>query len=163
MSTAATFELAVQAEAIAGPIIAEHHIHLARARILFLFTSATRTTKGQLVLATASKLTARERFFTSGALAGDPEADPYDFLILIGQREWSLLTHAERIALVDHELSHCIDDGGVWAVRGHDVEEFRELIERRGLWNPSLQLFGGAVVRQLGFDEPAPHLAEALS
>lgn len=46
----------------------------------------------------------------------------------------------QKAALIDHELCHCDYDDveEVAGIRGHDVEEFREIIERYGLWRQDL-------------------------
>ncbi len=59
--------------------------------------------------------------------------------------DWRLLTEAQREALVDHELMHCMVGKNGWALRGHDVEEVRDIIECHGFWKPDLQQFADAV------------------
>jgi Putative phage metallopeptidase len=75
-----------------------------------------------------------------------------DLLILIDRNMWSGYDADQKLALIDHELSHCWyeteEDGETqkfsrdgspkWALRGHDVEEFCGVIARRGLWNAQL-------------------------
>jgi hypothetical protein len=63
----------------------------------------------------------------------------------------------QRVALVDHELCHFgreEDDKGnrSWVLVSHDIEEFKGIVERWGLWRPDLVVFSGAVVHahQLG-------------
>ena len=89
------------------------------------------------------------------------KADGYDFAILLNQEictneAWN----EERMsALLDHELVHCElardpktqaikrDECGnpVYRIRGHDIEEFREIVERHGLWKSDLESFAESI------------------
>lgn len=134
-------------EAVANPIIDQFHKHLAGARILFLFTTQERKHLTKTVLATAQKLSAIQRYLSSGDEASSDEG--YDFLILVGTTEWQLLTPVQRIALIDHELCHCwLNEKGEWTLRAHDVEEFAEILERHGSWKQDVRNFV-AVAQQL--------------
>lgn len=137
-------------EPIAEELIAECHPHLKEANILYLFTNQKRKRCDKVVLGTAQKLSALQRY-----LSGANGATECDFIILFGRREWADLDDAQRRALVDHELCHCVrvkydDDGDpVWGLRAHDVEEFREVIERHGLWKSDLKEFAPALQMKL--------------
>lgn len=90
-----------------------------------------------------------------------------DFLVLIDRNIWGGYDAEERLALMDHELSHCWyeteEDGETqkfakdgspkWAIRGHDVEEFCGVVARRGLWNPALVEMARTMINNLS--EPA--------
>lgn len=60
--------------------------------------------------------------------------DDYAFLICIAADTWPGLTAAQRTAVVDHELCHCVVDSDGPTTIGHDYEEFAAIIERHGLW-----------------------------
>lgn len=140
-----------EVERLAQPIIDKHHQHLAGARILYLFTTQERRHHTKTVLATAQKLSAIQRFLSSGEDASSDEG--YDFLILVGTVEWSLLTPKQRVALIDHELCHCwADESGAWKLRAHDVEEFSDIVHRHGLWKQDVRTFA-TVVHQLHLDD----------
>lgn len=131
--------------------IEAHHAHLKDARILYLFTTANRTKGGRTVLGTAQKANPLVRYLSMEAYN---EEEGADFIILVGINQWLLLDEKQQEALVDHELCHCdadFDDDGapLWKLRGHDVEEFREIIERHGFWKPDLEEFGQVVQQQL--------------
>lgn len=148
MPTEVTITRAHAVEQIAQRIVGEHHGHLIEARILYLFTDKPKQSKGQSVLATASKLDAVKRWMTSDMDGGD---DGYDFLLMFDSKAWAVLEADQRRALVDHELCHCqkgINDDGSpkWWIRGHDVEEFAAVIERHGLWHRSVKAFAVSVV-----------------
>lgn len=131
---------AEDAREIGEELIPQYHQHLQDARILYLFTTKKRTKNGKLTLATASKATSIMRFIGRGV----------NFVLLFGKEEWKDLTYKQRVALVDHELCHCeakyTDDGErEWTIRGHDVEEFSEVVERHGLWLSDLREMAHAI------------------
>jgi hypothetical protein len=74
--------------------------------------------------------------------AGPPAAESY-FLITVYTGPWLILSHAKRVALVDHELCHCRCEMGqsgvkLW-IRPHDSEEFTDIIDRHGLWRSDVE------------------------
>lgn len=140
-----------EAERIAQTLIQEYHEHLAGARILYLFTNQERTRNLRTVLGSAQKLPAVTKYLSSGEAADVDEG--YDFLILLSSTDWEGLGREQRVALVDHELCHCwADENGSWKIRGHDLEEFHDVVARHGLWKQDVRVFG-EVVRQLRLDE----------
>jgi predicted metallopeptidase len=139
-----------EVEEIASEIIAAHHEHLEDVKIVFLMRSPTPRRGGRVVLGSASKASAKHR-----ALAGEN----YRFIIELAADEWNDLTPEQKRALVDHELCHCCrveDDKGeiVYSIRGHDVEEFQEIVERHGAWTEDL----GSFTRQLELFKERPAL-----
>jgi hypothetical protein len=59
---------------------------------------------------------------------------PYDFLIIIYDRNCEGLTDEQMQILIWHELEHIgIDDNGEFFVKPHDVEEFDNIISEHGL------------------------------
>ena len=83
-----------------------------------------------------------------------------DFLILLNSEAWHGFDERQRRALLDHELSHCapaLDDGGeqgedeegrpVWRTRGHDAEEFVDVVKRHGLWRSDLERLAAAAMK----------------
>ena len=70
----------------------------------------------------------------------------HDFTLEFNWTYWTKLSPPQRIALVDHELSHCgVNDKGNWVVMPHDVEEFASIVERWGLWTGDLVQFNAAI------------------
>lgn len=149
-------------------LIAKYHEHLSDAKILYLFTDQRRKRCDRVLVGTASRLDAMSRFLASGlqsVLSGP------DFLMLIDVQEWSTLDDAQRRAVVDHELCHMAvfvsEDGRTWerltpgdhkdeyqfwryGLRGHDIEEFSDVVKRHGWWRRDLPENQFAdVVRQL--------------
>ena len=139
-----------EAKQIANELIAEVHQHLRTARILYLFTTQKKKHLDKVVLGKASKLAPLLKYLSSGM---ESVADGFDFILMFDVAEWQDLDAAQRKALVDHELCHCAvgDDG--WRIRGHDVEEFRAVIERHGFWKYDLKAFG-ETAQQLPLIEP---------
>jgi hypothetical protein len=62
-------------------------------------------------------------------------------VLVFNWQAWAQLTPPQRIALVDHELAHCEQTDAGWTMAGHDVEEFRSIVGRWGLWTPDLREF----------------------
>lgn len=70
-----------------------------------------------------------------------------DFIMILDAAFWERASPEQREALVHHELKHChhardkegelrfTDEGlPVWAIIGHDVEEFYDTVRRFGDW-----------------------------
>lgn len=86
-----------------------------------------------------------ERFF----------GEPLDFLVMLDAAYWADATPLQREILVFHELSHAVqaeDANGapkfnaqtgapVWALRGHDIEEFNHVVARYGSYSADLREF----------------------
>lgn len=75
---------------------------------------------------------------------------------------WKVATPDQRMALIDHLLSHFEQtEAGDLATGAPEVAEFAEVIARHGLWRPELQRAGKAVRAhelRMPLDEtPAPH------
>lgn len=128
---------------LAGEIIEAYHPDLTEAAIGFLFRSEAGDSLGREIWGQAQKVPAKL----------SPLLD-LDFLIWIAKDIWYSLSNHQKRALIDHELCHCKVDGDKTSMRGHDVEEFREIIERYGLWRPDLRLFGATC--QQALQEPLP-------
>lgn len=139
--------LAPDVEAIANELIGEIHMHLSPARMLYLFTNKKRKRCDRVVLGTAQKLSGMQKFLSSGNSAVE---FGYDFIILVGKVEWAELEDSQRRALVDHELCHCgvkdpDADEPEWTLKGHDIEEFKAVIERHGFWKHDVKDFAETV------------------
>jgi hypothetical protein len=113
---------------VAEDLIKKDHPNLVEARIAFVFQDEATQSDGRFELAKTSKV--------------PPKMQPmmeYDFLVVIAKDRWGALSSNAREALIDHELCHCGgDDLNGWKMRHHDIEEFREVLERHGAWNAGL-------------------------
>jgi len=125
---------APQAEAIAKPLIATLHPELELASICYLFRESAER-RGRVRLGIAGRASRKIAYLTG-----------FDFVIDFNWTYWTKLTPVQRIALVDHELTHCTQGPGEegWALAPHDVEEFSSIVRRWGLWTPDLLTFNAA-------------------
>ncbi|MEN6537360.1 MAG: putative metallopeptidase [Bryobacteraceae bacterium] len=143
---------------IAEQVIDEHHEPLREVPVVIYMTDTAKTIHGRPALAYARKLTNHERFYLAkrteeglyipNAGSGFCENEEgYSelmdgFAICIHDEAWADLSEHHRVALMDHELCHCEVETVetefgfklVCKMKGHDVEEFYEVIERHGDW-----------------------------
>ena len=124
---------------IAENLIGRHHPHLADVRIGYLFREKAGKKGGKEVLGTA------ERFPEKMSALFEEDEDPA-FLITLAWDAWQRATQKQRMALIDHELSHCIMEPGEKpydkeepALVGHDFEEFTAIVQRHGVWKEDLE------------------------
>lgn len=136
---------------IAGDLIATvpDHADLAGVDIVYVWRDKAAKSRGRTVLGKARKVSG-----LNALLARDLEDDAPLFVVEIAQDEWLDLTTKQRYALVDHELSHLrvkIGDDGErdLSIRGHDVEEFKAVIDRHGFWKPDVADFAVSVSEQM--------------
>lgn len=117
-------------------------------------------TDGHLVLGKCMKASDLQR-----------ELVDYDFVILLNSEVWNDegFTIEKKRALIDHELCHAapavdketeeqkVDERGrrVWRLRKHDIEEFREIVERHGCYKSDLEAFAEALIEKQGRLIPA--------
>jgi len=133
---------------IARELISQHHSHLVNTRIEYVFRSKAATNRGRIVLGKAKKVSGLSAFLTTR----DPDAF---FVMEIAQDRWTELTSEQRVALVDHELTHMgVDpDTGKLQLYPHDLEEFVDIVRRHGLWSAEVMRFARATSQlELPFD-----------
>lgn len=145
---------------ILAELLSANHGHLADAKIGLAWRMGWRSNPdGILTLGQCRK---------RGDL--DRELDGFDFVILLNKEAWPVLNEKSKRALLDHELCHAnivIDANGepkkndrdrlVCRIRKHDVEEFRQIVERHGAWTQDLAKMAQAAIN----DSTRPLLAEA--
>ena len=117
-------------------LIEQFHKHLVEARIRYIWNmSDSMEQGGRKVGATAEKLTGKLKLFADA-----------DFIVTIHNGTWEAMDEKARCALLDHELCHCgPKKDGVWSFKSHDLEEFRDVVLRHGLWDQSLVEVGRAI------------------
>lgn len=141
---------------------AEQHFDVAEARIALAWQKGIKPdVDGRLMLGKCVKATDLQR-----------ELVDIDFVILLNREVWEDIdfTEHKQLALLDHELCHAarsVDSDGearidtkgrpVWRTRGHDIEEFREVVERHGLYKYDLEKFAEAIAKR----KRTPLFAEA--
>jgi predicted metallopeptidase len=113
---------------LAEDLISKYHPALEEARIAFVFQDNGTGRQDRVELAKTSKIQAKMQPLLE-----------YDFLIVITEDQYMRISSKAREALIEHELCHCGGDASNgWKIRHHDIEEFREVIERYGAWNIDL-------------------------
>lgn len=131
-------------------LVKKHHTHLADAKIAIAWRYGWKAnTDGRVTLGQAKKGSDLDR-----------ELHGYDFVILLNHEavNGGTLKQPQLKALLDHQLCHCeiskdqngepkIDENGrtVYRIRKHDIEEFREVVARHGLWMGDLEEFAAAI------------------
>jgi hypothetical protein len=116
---------------VASKVIYDHHNDLVGASIGFILRSEEAHSQGRTVIGKACKPDKKLTPFLK---------NEYDFIIWITESAWMSFTLARMEALLDHLLSYCqySESEGARLV-GPDIQEFSEVLERRGLWNYNLQ------------------------
>ena len=140
-------------QSVASELIKQFHPHLAGESIIYLFRSEHEETNGKPVFGKAKRVSGLNAYLAnradieemngSGDNPADKEEAPPIRLIEIAFDVWTRLNSTQRIALVDHELCHFGNDG----MCGHDVEEFRAVIDRHGLWRPEIELLAASMAQ----------------
>lgn len=137
---------------IMAELIEQHHTHLTDAKIALAWMYGKKSdVDGRLVLGRAKKGSDLDR-----------DMHGFDFVILLNHEAYTAasFTKGQQTALLDHELTHCevskdtngepkTDERGrtVYRMRGHDVEEFREVVARHGTWKSDLEGFAQAALQ----------------
>jgi hypothetical protein len=137
------------------------HGHLAEAKIGLAWRTGWRSdTDGHTKMGQCRKSSDLDREMYAG----------FDFVILLNEEAWKGLNEAQKRALIDHELCHAalsMDANGepkyndrdrlCCRVKKHDVEEFRCIVERHGLYTQDLAALAEAAIN----DSQRPLLAVA--
>lgn len=157
--TGTTYWRASEVEEIASKLIAEHHNHLDRhdVEVRCVFRDPPAKARGKIVLGKASKISGLNAHLVGLARCDDLGDQPPDFFcVQIAHQVWQALTGAQRVALVDHELSHLYvaipddpEQDRKLVLLGHDLEEFAAVVERHGLWRPDLRTFAKVASEQM--------------
>ncbi len=164
---ATEYRLAPEVAKIADNLIKDHHRHLVDngyVRIEYVFRGECATSMGRDIWGKARKVTGLNAFIAREETGEMDLAEPEPFFVIeIAWDIWTTLTGRQKVALVDHELSHCQmaenkDGDMVPALTGHDLEEFTEIVRRHGLWNKGTEHFAKVAADQLSLlDAPGGH------
>lgn len=145
------FEIIDQADdlyTVMHSIIEAHHPHLTEAKIALAWKLDWQPgSDGHLTLGMCKKASDLDRLLHD-----------FDFVILLNRDYWGEFSPAQQKAILDHELAHAavtLDDKGkpkktddgrlVYRIRKHDLEEFREIVERHGLYRADLEEFARSI------------------
>jgi hypothetical protein len=155
-----TYVDADQPAAIAAVLIRALHDDIRNAELRCVYRKKL-ADRDRVRLAQASRVGGKLQFFAQ-----------FDLLIEVNWEEWVYLTDERKIALIDHELCHFsleIDDEGKqkYVMLSHDIEEFRAIVDRWGLWKPDVQRFAMSIERGRQLDifasvDPVPSGATAF-
>jgi hypothetical protein len=121
-----------------------HHGDTKEARVALAWRLRTKADKdGRIVLGKCLKVSDLHREFAD-----------YDFIVTLNKEFWEepSVTKEQRMALLDHEMMHAapsyngetgeheVDERGryLFRVRGHDFEDFNDIIQRHGIWKRDL-------------------------
>lgn len=147
---------APEVEEVARKLIADHHGHLVEARIRYLFREGAWSSKKKETWGNAQVVTGAQKHITG-----------LDFIITINKEVWEHIEPHQRMALVDHELTHCecgepdAKGNPTWFIQGHDVEDFARIVKRHGLWNEDITKFFMAT-KQLTLFNQAERVVDAV-
>lgn len=135
-------------------VLDKHHDDIRTARVQIALAWRYRLKSdpdGILVLGKCIKITDLHKEFMD-----------YDFIIILNYEAWQSFSLAQKEALIDHELCHAsiavdeetgenkVDERGrtVFRIRKHNIEEFREIIERHGCYKDDLKKFAEAILKE---------------
>lgn len=159
-----------------GALENQDHVHLQQADIGYLWTNVENKRAGRKIIGQARLLPPTGEKWSAGMSAVHIlalfERMP-DFLITLDALAFNDMEHWQQCALIEHELFHCAqkrDEFGepmfekesgapLWAMRGHDVEEFVGVVKRYGATSPELAAMVQAVNR--GPEIAATNIARA--
>ena len=137
-------------ESIHGSLLQnEEHSHLSMAKLGVLWTNGKNARSGRTIVGTAEIPSTKGNAWQRGRMyhfLRDRFGELPDFLITLSAPYAADVDDASFCALIEHELYHCaqaMDEWGaprfsketglpVWAIRGHDVEEFVGVVRRYG-------------------------------
>lgn len=129
-----------EADKLVTELVAKHHRHLERAKIICLGKPKAGKKRGRPVEATARKATKAMTLLMKEGVGTE-----LHYYIEIGLDLWALMNAKDRKILIDHELCHFGGqdlEKGTWDLVGHDVEEFTAIVKRHGAYRSDLVTFG---------------------
>jgi hypothetical protein len=99
-------------------------------QIGYLWKKKGATRSGKPVMGEIKRVPPREGFYSE-----------LEWIVIIHAPHVTMLTNRQLEAEVYHELSHLMwdDENENIRLRGHDLEMFREEVDRYGLWTPDLE------------------------
>jgi hypothetical protein len=147
-------------------LIMDYHPHLEQARVALAWRYGWTSDKdGRLILGQCRKASDLDREFRE-----------FDAVILLNREVWEeeSFTAAQKLAVIDHELCHLQlsedkdgdpirDERGrlVYRLRKHDLEEFRDVVNRHGCYKADLQAFAQVLLHSRANKTAAPLFPKA--
>jgi hypothetical protein len=132
--TPVQYDEAKEVAKLAKFLIPKHHPNLATASIGYLFKNKTVLKGGKAVVASIKRCDAMLKHLTS-----------YDYIMTVSYSSWNNLTDKQKVAVTDHELSHCQveedEETGELSYKliSHDFEDFYAILDRHGLYMDDLK------------------------
>lgn len=126
-----------------GELVASHHRRLENLTVVLAWRLNVQPSRdGKIELAKPKRASDLDRVLHDGGA---------DFIVLLNKDAWETLLPDQRLAVLDHELTHLEverdgagykeDENGraVTRIRKHDLEEFVEVVERHGCYLKDLE------------------------
>lgn len=101
----------------------EYFPELVNVKILCVFNTRKKESRGKLVLAEIWKPSEFEKYLT----LDETEDTGYDYIMAIDKKAWQIASNQDKIRLVRHELRHTfIKDNSKdpYRIRAHSIEDF---------------------------------------
>jgi hypothetical protein len=119
---------------LAAKLISAHHGGIAEAKICYLARTGKWEKRGKAVYGSAEVVSKKHKHLTD-----------FDFIITVGYRTWNVADDKCKLAIVDHQLSHCCKDvdkegNPKYYIQDHSVEDFAGIVRRHGLWSAELRI-----------------------
>ncbi len=131
-------EVPLEVVSLAQEIVAQYMPHLEDCRIGFVFRETAQTSGGKVIWGKCGKVPDKLRPYMTEEL---------DILVELAEDVWTTeLREEQKRALIHHELLHIIPakkEG--FTTRGHDFEEFIDILKIYGLWRSDLMMAGSAM------------------
>jgi predicted metallopeptidase len=153
-----TYWRAKDVEAIVEQLVPEHHDHLERPDVTIrcVFRDTVAKSRGRMVLGKARKISGPNAHLVGLVRRDDLGDDPADFFVIeVPAEPWQHMSEAQRVALVDHELSHFYvalpedpEEPRKLVMVSHDLEEFHAVVARHGLWRPDLKALAKVIAQR---------------
>lgn len=124
-----------EVEEIIEKLVVSIHRHLTDAHFIAIGRPECPKKHGKQVWASVRLASQAEKILSD---------EDVDYIVTVSLDVWSKLPDAMRLALLDHELSHCAGydfEAEKWTLAGHDIEEFAGVLQRRGAWRADLVAF----------------------
>lgn len=140
---------AAQLYGLVDTALSKWHQHLNSPHVLLWWSSSWKPDKdGHTKLACISKSSDRLK-----------EVVEHDLCIDLNKELWNTLNPDQQLAVIDHEFCHVdlvetedgpkLDERGrtVYRMKRHDLEEFRAVVDRHGLYLADVQAFANDIIK----------------
>lgn len=141
---------APEVETVGRKLIGLYHRGIEGCRIEFAFRCGDWKNKGKDVFGKASVISGTGAYMAALGLPIEQRKAAKLFLVLISKAAWERFSLAQREALVDHELCHLwLNAKGQPSTVGHDLEEFKAIVDRHGFWLGDIEEFATVAAHKL--------------